>query len=88
MGDSEGIVKETEINIKREDMGRSHTIDVDYNSTYKSSNVNNSMVKNVSASHMERINRRGSQIPERRCRSLETNHDMGGKKIRNLVINS
>ena len=88
MDDTSSITKETGGNTIEKDVGRYHTIDVDYNSTYKSSNANNFMLKNISPSHMERINRRGSHILERRCRSLETNHDMGGKRIRKESINS
>ena len=85
MDECSNNVKENRVSEKT-DIERTHTVDADYNSIHLSNMRKNPPSKNFNASHIMRITRREATNLERRCRSLETNHDIGGKYTRKLRL--
>ena len=86
MEEADIINKDATEVLKRKDIRRTNTSDDEHDSAHALNNNNNHiMLKNVGTPHIERIKIRDSHISDRRCRSLETNHDSRGNETCNTM---
>jgi hypothetical protein len=81
MEEADIINKDATEVLSRKDIRRAHTSDDDHDTAHAFNNNNNhTMLKNVGMPHIERMKLRDTHISDRRCRSLETNHDSRGNQ--------
>ena len=81
MEEADFISKDATDVLSRKDITETRTPDDDHDTAHAFHNNNNlTMLKNVGIPHIERMKIRDAHISDRRCRSLETNHDSRGNE--------